>query len=52
MPQARIEPAIPVSERPQTHALGRSPTVIGHHESQISKTQSETQERVYFLVSI
>ena len=30
MPQAEFEPTIPVSERPQTHALDRAATGIGH----------------------
>ena len=29
MPQVGFEPAIPARERPQTHALDRSPTAIG-----------------------
>jgi hypothetical protein len=29
MPYAEFEPAIPVSERPQTHALDRAATAIG-----------------------
>ena len=30
MPPAGFEPAIPASERPQTYALDRAPTGIGH----------------------
>jgi hypothetical protein len=30
MPPAGFEPTIPVSERPQTHALDRAATEIGH----------------------
>jgi hypothetical protein len=29
MPPAEFEPAIPASERPQTHSLDRTATVIG-----------------------
>jgi hypothetical protein len=31
MPQAGFEPAIPTRERPQTHALDRTATVIGSY---------------------
>jgi hypothetical protein len=30
MPPATFEPAIPASERPQTHAFDRAANVIGH----------------------
>jgi hypothetical protein len=30
MPPAGLEPVIPASERPQTHALDRAATGIGH----------------------
>jgi hypothetical protein len=36
MPPARFEPTIPVSERPQTHALDRAATGIGIHASSVS----------------
>jgi hypothetical protein len=31
MPPAGVEPAIPVSERPQSYALNRTATEIGQH---------------------
>ena len=30
MPQAGLEPAIPASDRPQTHALNRAATGLGY----------------------
>ena len=37
MPPAGIEPPIPASERPQTHALDRAATGIGLDKSEFSK---------------
>jgi hypothetical protein len=37
MPPAGIEPPIPASERPQTHALDRAATGIGLDKSDFSK---------------
>jgi hypothetical protein len=37
MPPAGFEPAIPASERPQSHALDRAATGIGHHAFAFSK---------------
>ena len=32
MPPARFEPAIPISERPQTHALDRAAAGVGYYD--------------------
>jgi hypothetical protein len=39
MPPVGFEPAIPVSERPQTHALDRAVTAIGPRNVYLHKTQ-------------
>jgi hypothetical protein len=43
IPSALFEPAVPASERPQTHALDRAATEIGCHVdySQVRRSQSE-----------
>jgi hypothetical protein len=37
VPPARLEPAIPASERPQTHALDRAATGIGKSTRKVNK---------------
>jgi len=45
MPPVGFEPAIPASERPQTHALDRAATEIGYASNNIFKENVEKKRQ-------
>jgi hypothetical protein len=54
MPPVGFEPAIPVSERPQTHALDRAATAIGNclqYVCNFNDIDTSTTDRVQKLLS-
>ena len=46
MPPAEFELAIPATERPQTHALGRAATGIGQEFTERQRNQRDRSIRV------